>query len=71
MFNFQVITVDCRNHGESPHVPTMSYPEMAKDIELLMEEMELQEAIILGHSMGGKVAMNLALTRVISRLKSY
>ncbi len=58
---FQVITVDLRNHGDSPHLPGMDYLSMAGDIRALMQELQLETASILGHSMGGKVAMSLAL----------
>ena len=57
-----VVAVDMRNHGESPRFPTQGYPEMAADlaevVALLGAEVDL-----LGHSMGGKAAMQLALTR--------
>jgi esterase len=57
-----VIAVDMRNHGASPWFPTQGYPEMADD---LAEVITAQggRADVLGHSMGGKAAMALALTR--------
>lgn len=56
-----VITPDLRNHGRSPHLPTHSYPEMAEDLRAFMEEKWVFSAAVVGHSMGGKVAMQLAL----------
>ena len=58
---FYVYTVDLRNHGESPHHPIMDYPAMAQDLSRFMDEQALETAHILGHSMGGKVAMWMAL----------
>jgi esterase len=57
-----VMTVDLRNHGRSPHVPTHSYPEMAEDVRAFMESHWMFHADLIGHSMGGKVAMQLALS---------
>ncbi|MBC7776161.1 MAG: alpha/beta fold hydrolase, partial [Phycisphaerae bacterium] len=57
-----VVTPDLRNHGQSPHVHTHSYPEMVEDLRVFMEEKWMFHAIVVGHSMGGKVAMQLALT---------
>lgn len=59
---FTVITVDLRNHGRSFHDPVMSYPAMVEDLVRLMESEWIHKAHILGHSMGGKVAMHLALS---------
>lgn len=59
----QVITADLRNHGESPHRPGMDYKDMSADVITLMDTLELGTAGIMGHSMGGKVAMTLALSR--------
>lgn len=56
-----VVTPDLRNHGRSPHVPSHSYPEMAEDLRAFMEEKWMFNAAIIGHSMGGKVAMQFAL----------
>jgi pimeloyl-ACP methyl ester carboxylesterase len=56
-----VITPDLRNHGRSPHLEGHSYPEMAEDVRRFMEEHWIFSAILMGHSMGGKVAMQLAL----------
>ncbi|GIV29517.1 MAG: alpha/beta hydrolase [Bacteroidia bacterium] len=53
----QVYTVDLRNHGQSPHSEEMNYELMAEDIKELMEVEQMQSPVILGHSMGGKVAM--------------
>jgi esterase len=57
----RVLAVDLRNHGGSPHTPDMSYPAMAADIRALMDDLGLTRAAVMGHSMGGKVAMRLAL----------
>jgi pimeloyl-ACP methyl ester carboxylesterase len=58
---YHIYVIDLRNHGLSPHSPEMDYPVMAADINLFMDEQELQTASIMGHSMGGKVAMWFAL----------
>jgi len=58
-----VYVVDMRNHGLSPHVPEMDYPAMAEDLAVFMDELNLQTADLLGHSMGGKAAMWFALTQ--------
>jgi esterase len=60
---YRVITVDLRNHGDSPHTETMSYPEMAADVSALIDALDMAPVTIVGHSMGGKVVMTLALTR--------
>ena len=57
-----VIAVDMRNHGDSPRHPTHSYQDMAGDLAQVIEANGGQ-ADVLGHSMGGKAAMVLALTR--------
>lgn len=52
-----VIQVDLRDHGLSPRSPQVSYPDMAQDVLELMDQLAIEKAIIIGHSMGGKVAM--------------
>lgn len=59
----RVLVVDMRNHGESPWVESMDYNEMGQDLGLMIEEHAGGSAVVLGHSMGGKAAMALALTR--------
>lgn len=59
--HYFVYVVDIRNHGLSPHDPEMDYPIMVEDLNLFLDEHQLQTANILGHSMGGKVAMWFAL----------
>lgn len=56
-----VYVLDQRNHGSSPHIDAMDYPDMAADIGRFMDKTGLAKADILGHSMGGKVAMWFAL----------
>ena len=57
--NFNVHIVDLRNHGRSFHSDDFSYDLMAEDIEKYIEYFGLNKPILLGHSLGGKVAMNL------------
>lgn len=54
---FQVHLIDQRNHGKSPHSDDFSYKVMAEDIATYCKEHELEDIILLGHSMGGKTAM--------------
>ena len=56
-----VYTLDLRNHGDSPHTDTMSYPTMAADVRAFMDAENIDAATVIGHSMGGKTAMRLAL----------
>ncbi|RUO22207.1 alpha/beta hydrolase [Aliidiomarina iranensis] len=58
---YHVVNIDLRNHGESPWCETMTFMEMAADIEALLDKLEISKAHILGHSLGGKVAMEFAL----------
>ncbi len=55
--NFRVHLLDMRNHGRSPQSDEFSYDLMAEDLAEYLEAQNLKEANILGHSMGGKVAM--------------
>jgi len=57
----RVILADLRNHGRSPHADAMGYPEMTADLLDLFDRLKLNPAVVVGHSMGGKVAMWLAL----------
>ncbi len=56
----QVITIDLRNHGQSPHSDEQTYPLMADDLAELMIDLSLKSVDIIGHSIGGKVAMTFA-----------
>lgn len=58
---YRVIALDLRNHGASPHAAIMSYPVLAADIAETLQTLGVQRAAVIGHSMGGKAAMTLAL----------
>jgi esterase len=58
--HFQVISIDLRNHGRSPHSESQSYADMAYDLLELCDALALEQIHLLGHSLGGKVAMQFA-----------
>ncbi|NOR87046.1 MAG: alpha/beta fold hydrolase [Bacteroidales bacterium] len=58
---YEVFIPDQRNHGQSPHSPAFNYLALVDDLFEFIDEHELEDASILGHSMGGKVAMRFAL----------
>lgn len=58
---FHVFVPDQRNHGASPHDPVMDYMSMADDLRVFLSGRGIDSAVLLGHSMGGKVAMWFAL----------
>ncbi len=68
--HFTVYAVDLRNHGQSPHSDQWKYWIMSEDVLELIETEKLKDVILLGHSMGGKVAMYLTLDspQLISKL---
>ena len=59
--SFHVFALDQRNHGQSPHSDEMDYPLMAADVDRFMASRRLATAFVIGHSMGGKTAMQFAL----------
>jgi esterase len=56
-----VVLVDLRNHGRSPHHEVMTYAAMVADLVRLLDKEWMHRVNLIGHSMGGKVAMHLAL----------
>jgi esterase len=67
---FRVLALDLRNHGASPHDADMSYSEMAEDVLETLTAQKALPCVLMGHSMGGKVAMRAALAQpeAVSRL---
>jgi esterase len=67
---FRVIALDMRNHGDSPHAPDMRYATLAADVRETLGSLGVERAAVIGHSMGGKAAMALALRspEVVARL---
>jgi pimeloyl-ACP methyl ester carboxylesterase len=57
----RVIAIDLRNHGASPWAATMDYREMTEDVRMTLQGRGYDRFALLGHSMGGKVAMTAAL----------
>ena len=60
---YRVLMVDLRNHGASPWCDVMEYPALAADVAVTLEGQFTYPVSIIGHSMGGKVAMALACIR--------
>ncbi|KAK6379923.1 hypothetical protein LTS17_005997 [Exophiala oligosperma] len=58
-----VYTLDLRNHGDSPHNPVHDYTSMAVDVEHFLSKQSITRPTLIGHSMGAKVAMTMALRR--------
>jgi len=58
---YRVISCDLRNHGDSPHDQRMDIPSMADDIVELLDDLGLSAVSLIGHSLGGKVGMQVAL----------
>lgn len=59
----KVYALDARNHGESPWSDDMNFEILAKDLENFMDEHNIRKAILVGHSMGGRTAITLALQK--------
>ncbi|TRY87407.1 hypothetical protein DNTS_013891 [Danionella cerebrum] len=59
----KVLTVDARNHGKSPHSPVLTYEAMTSDLTHLLAQLHIGKCVLIGHSMGGKVAMTTALSQ--------
>ena len=57
---FEVFVIDQRNHGNSPHSTEHNYNLLQEDLHEFMQEQEIEKAVLLGHSMGGKTVMNFA-----------
>jgi len=60
---YRVYALDLRNHGDSPHASPHSYAAMCEDLVEWMESQSIAKAILIGHSMGGKLAMKFACER--------
>ncbi|WP_040976157.1 alpha/beta fold hydrolase [Necropsobacter massiliensis] len=61
--NYPILRIDLRNHGHSFHSDDMTYPLLAQDLLTLLEHLQLNKVILIGHSMGGKTAMSAAALR--------
>lgn len=59
--HFTVFLIDQRNHGQSPHSDGFNYSVLTEDLQEFIEEHKLQKPAVIGHSMGGKTAMNFAV----------
>lgn len=67
---FDVIIPDQRNHGHSPHSDNFNYLALTDDLFDLIEKLNLKNIMVIGHSMGGKVAMRFTLEnqQMVSKL---
>uniref|UniRef100_A0A6I8SEX2 sn-1-specific diacylglycerol lipase ABHD11 n=1 Tax=Xenopus tropicalis TaxID=8364 RepID=A0A6I8SEX2_XENTR len=68
----KVLTLDARNHGCSPHDDIMTYPAMSADVCQILHKLQITSCVLIGHSMGGKTAMTVALQepKLVERLVS-
>ncbi|KAJ5946942.1 Alpha/beta hydrolase fold-1 [Penicillium verhagenii] len=57
----QIFTLDLRNHGDSFHAPEHNYSVMAEDVQEFIHQQKLNKCVLIGHSMGAKAAMTVAL----------
>nr|XP_034827539.1 protein ABHD11-like [Maniola hyperantus] len=57
-----VVSIDLRNHGDSPHVNSHKYEDLVADILKLLDKLSIKRASLVGHSMGGKAVMGVSLT---------
>lgn len=66
----KIISIDARNHGESPHTSDHSYHLMSEDIAKFLKDRNIEKASVLGHSMGGRAMMYFALNypQLVERL---
>lgn len=53
-----------RNHGDSPHSDAHTYDAMAEDLAVFLDKQGIDNSVVMGHSMGGKVVMNMCLRRL-------
>ena len=58
---YEVFAIDLRNHGDSPHVAGMHFTALSEDLATFMDGKKIGEAAILGHSLGGKIAMRFSM----------
>lgn len=67
---YTVYMVDHRNHGSSPHMTSHTYSDMVQDLLEFVTQLHLEDIVLLGHSMGGKVAMlfSLEYPKLVSKL---
>jgi len=59
--NRPVYAIDLRNHGDSPHDPLHEYTTLAEDVEGFLKQHKIRDPTLIGHSMGAKTAMTIAL----------
>ncbi|EKE86850.1 alpha/beta fold hydrolase [Idiomarina xiamenensis] len=64
------ILIDTRNHGDSFHSAEMDYPSMAADAFKVLQHLNLEQVIVIGHSMGGKIAMEMTMQQPQRILKA-
>lgn len=57
---FDVHILDIRNHGNSPHADSMRWSELVADLSLYLNAHDLDKVVLMGHSLGGKIAMKFA-----------